>query len=119
MKRELKKLVRLAAQDEEDCSTEIYDEICDKAQALKNYKCCKPQPAAPSKSRSFSEQLDSVPVPDCFQCPISTELMRDPVILASGQVICSGLLLRIRNFDFALCLHTISEDAFLLLICPF
>ncbi|GLJ18794.1 hypothetical protein SUGI_0335550 [Cryptomeria japonica] len=85
VKRELKKLVRLAAQDEEDCSTEVYDEICDKAQVLKKYKCRKPQPAAPSKSRSFSDQLDSIPVPDCFQCPISADLMRDPVILASGQ----------------------------------
>ncbi|GLJ49879.1 hypothetical protein SUGI_1060170 [Cryptomeria japonica] len=82
VKRELKKLLLLVTQDKEDCSPEVYDEICDKAQALKKTKCRKP---SPSKFRSFSGQLDSIPVPDIFQCLISLDLMRDPVMISNGE----------------------------------
>ncbi|KAH9331870.1 hypothetical protein KI387_003978, partial [Taxus chinensis] len=88
VKRELKKLVHLVTkeeEEEEECRAELYEEICENAQALKEHKCRKAQAATASKSRSFSEQLDSIPVPDCFVCPISSELMKDPVILATGQ----------------------------------
>ncbi|KAK7258588.1 hypothetical protein RIF29_24169 [Crotalaria pallida] len=38
------------------------------------------------RSSSFSDKLlDEIVVPPEFRCPISTELMRDPVILATGQ----------------------------------
>ena len=35
---------------------------------------------------SLSENLSSPIIPDDFRCPISLELMKDPVIVATGQV---------------------------------
>ena len=38
------------------------------------------------KKPSLSSQLDALDVPDEFRCPISRELMKDPVVLSTGQV---------------------------------
>lgn len=50
--------------------------------ALKELKLKKRQQ---KKKRSLSSQLDAIDVPDEFRCPISRELMRDPVVLSTGQ----------------------------------
>lgn len=41
------------------------------------------------RSSEDNQKLDSPVMPDDFLCPISLELMRDPVIVATGQV-CSA-----------------------------
>ncbi|XP_043693983.1 U-box domain-containing protein 10-like [Telopea speciosissima] len=38
-----------------------------------------------TKSSAETKKPDSVVIPDDFRCPISLELMRDPVIVATGQ----------------------------------
>lgn len=40
------------------------------------------------ESNSSSLNFKSPIIPDDFRCPISLELMRDPVIVSTGQVIC-------------------------------
>lgn len=48
------------------------------------------------ETKSPSEEVkkpDSVTIPEDFRCPISLELMRDPVIVSTGQVSLHTLLL--------------------------
>lgn len=75
MKRELQRLVKSIVEDEE-CSMETFDKASKTIASLKDLKL----------KRSLSQKLDSVNVPEHFLCPISSELMKDPVILATGQV---------------------------------
>lgn len=77
LKRELDKLVRLIV-DDEDYRTETIDQAKETLCALKQLKM---------KKRSSSVKLhETVPCPEEFKCPLSKELMRDPVVLSSGQV---------------------------------
>lgn len=77
LKKELQKLVRLIV-DDVDYRTETIDQARDTLCALKELK---------TKKRSLSLKLhETVSCPEEFKCPLSKELMRDPVILASGQV---------------------------------
>jgi hypothetical protein len=39
-----------------------------------------------NKSGEDLKKHDTLKIPDDFLCPISLELMRDPVIVATGQV---------------------------------
>lgn len=39
-----------------------------------------------SEGKDATKKSDSLVIPDDFLCPISLELMRDPVIVATGQV---------------------------------
>lgn len=76
LKKELQKLVRLIV-DDVDYRTETIDQARDTLCVLKELK---------TKKRSLSLKLhETVPCPEEFKCPLSKELMRDPVILASGQ----------------------------------
>ncbi|KAJ4728418.1 RING-type E3 ubiquitin transferase [Melia azedarach] len=76
LKRELDKLVRLIV-DDEDYRTETIDQAKETLCALKQLKM---------KKRSSSVKLhETVPCPEEFKCPLSKELMRDPVVLSSGQ----------------------------------
>lgn len=76
LKKELQKLVRLIV-DDVDYRTETIDQARDTLCALKELK---------TKKRSLSLKLhETVSCPEEFKCPLSKELMRDPVILASGQ----------------------------------
>ncbi|KAI4302010.1 hypothetical protein L6164_035234 [Bauhinia variegata] len=61
--------------DEDNVSVEAADEAIRTLSALKDLKL----------KRSLSQKLDELAVPPEFRCPISRELMRDPVILATGQ----------------------------------
>lgn len=77
LKKELQKLVRNIV-DDEDYRTELIDQARETLFALKGLKV---------KRRSSSLKLrETVLCPEEFKCPLSKELMRDPVVLATGQV---------------------------------
>ena len=78
LKKELQRLVKSIV-DDEDCSTETIDQAKESLFFLKELKLRK----RPSMSLKLHE---AVTCPDEFKCPLSGELMRDPVIVASGQV---------------------------------
>lgn len=80
MKKELKKLVRSIVEDE-DTSIEALDKAKETLCVLKDLKLRKKS----HSSMSFKINKN-VTFPDEFKCPLSKELMRDPVIVASGQV---------------------------------
>ncbi|GLU08012.1 hypothetical protein SLE2022_249430 [Rubroshorea leprosula] len=76
LKKELQKLVKTIV-DDDDYSIETIDRARETLSALKELR---------TKKRSLSLKLqEAVPCPEEFRCPLSQELMRDPVILASGQ----------------------------------
>ncbi|KAH8517612.1 hypothetical protein H0E87_005512 [Populus deltoides] len=76
LKKELQKLVRNIV-DDEDYRTELIDQARETLFALKGLKV---------KRRSSSLKLrETVLCPEEFKCPLSKELMRDPVVLATGQ----------------------------------
>lgn len=80
LKRELQRLVKSIV-DDEDCSTETIDQAKETLCVLKELKL--------RRRSSLSLKLHNRNVsscPDEFKCPLSKELMRDPVIVASGQV---------------------------------
>ncbi|KAF9688435.1 hypothetical protein SADUNF_Sadunf02G0196900 [Salix dunnii] len=76
LKKELQRLVRNIV-DDEDYRTETIDQARETLFALKELKM---------KRRSLSLKLrETVLCPEEFKCPLSKELMRDPVVLATGQ----------------------------------
>ncbi|KAL6217800.1 hypothetical protein ACLB2K_011017 [Fragaria x ananassa] len=76
LKKELLRLVRSIV-DDEGCSTETIDQAKETLGALKELEL---------KKRSLSFKLkDILACPEDFKCPISKELMRDPVIVSTGQ----------------------------------
>lgn len=78
LKKELQRLVRSIV-DDEDCSAEAIDQAKETLSVLRDLKL--------RKKSSLSLKLQKTVVfPDEFKCPISKELMKDPVIVASGQV---------------------------------
>lgn len=77
LKKELQRLVR-AIVDEDDCTAETIDQAKDALSALKELKL---------RKRSHSLKLhDTLSCPEEFRCPLSKELMKDPVIVSTGQV---------------------------------
>lgn len=56
------------------------DEAIQALTALKELKLNK------KNKRSLSSTLDQLHVPDEYRCPISKEIMKDPVVLSTGQV---------------------------------
>ncbi|KAF8388496.1 hypothetical protein HHK36_027168 [Tetracentron sinense] len=74
LKKELQRLVK-AIVEEDDSRIDSYDQARETLSALKDLKI----------KRSLSLKLDTHDVPPEFRCPLSRELMKDPVILASGQ----------------------------------
>lgn len=78
LKKELQRLVR-AIVDDEDYSTQTIDEAKEKLRALRELKM--------KGKRSLSLKLpETLTCPEEFRCPLSKDLMRDPVIVATGQV---------------------------------
>lgn len=76
LKRELQRLVKTIVEDD-DCSLEVMDRAREALCSIKDLKM--------KGSMSFKLRGgDSFP--EEFRCPLSREMMRDPVILASGQV---------------------------------
>ena len=79
LKRELQKIVKAIAEGD-DVNLDALDKAHRLLCALKELKI---------KKRSLSSKIhdsSSLTVPDEFRCPLSEELMRDPVIVATGQV---------------------------------
>ncbi|KAJ4968838.1 hypothetical protein NE237_015539 [Protea cynaroides] len=75
LKKELRRLVKNIV-DEDDSRVETFDRANEALLDLKDLKF----------KRSLSLKLDGpLACPDHFRCPLSKELMRDPVILATGQ----------------------------------
>ncbi|CAK9140887.1 unnamed protein product [Ilex paraguariensis] len=75
LKKELQRLVR-AIVDDDDLNIETIDRANQALCGLKDLKL----------KRSLSLKLhEAVGFPDEFRCPLSKELMRDPVIVATGQ----------------------------------
>lgn len=94
IKKQLERLVK-AIVDEDDYRVETTDEAIRALSSLKGLKL----------KKSLSFKLDGhgnlLDVPEDFRCPISGELMKDPVVLATGQVTISYLL---SPFDFFECI---------------
>lgn len=87
LKKELRRLVREISESE-DCGVGTYEDAARALAALRELRSggsASPKEALASQ-RNAEEGFESAAVPKHFLCPISSELMRDPVILASGQV---------------------------------
>ena len=80
LKKELQRLVdAIAAADNENFNVEAIDRVAQKLRALKELEL----------KRTVSvrvKETSSLACPEEFRCPLSKELMRDPVIVATGQV---------------------------------
>lgn len=83
LKKELQRLVRTIVDDEDYYSVDAIDQAKDALCALRELKFNKQSTATTTSSLKFHE---AVSCPEEFRCPLSKELMRDPIILASGQV---------------------------------
>lgn len=66
----------------DDYTVEAADEAIATLSALKELKCRRRS----GSGRSLSDKLEQFALPPEFRCPISTQLMTDPVILSTGQV---------------------------------
>lgn len=80
LKKEIQRLVRSIAADE-DYSLETIDRAREALLALRELKSRRSSARSPSM-----KLLGAVSCPEEFRCPLSKELMRDPVIVATGQV---------------------------------
>lgn len=78
----VKTMVETDDDDDDDCTVKTADEAIATLSALKDLKCSRSR----SRTRSLSDKLDDFALPPEFRCPISTQLMTDPVILSTGQV---------------------------------
>ncbi|XP_022967253.1 U-box domain-containing protein 9-like [Cucurbita maxima] len=76
LKRELQRLID-AIIDDDNCSTDTIDHAKEIISALKELKLRK-------RSRS-SNRYENLICPDEFRCPLSRELMRDPVVVSTGE----------------------------------
>ncbi|XP_054792019.1 U-box domain-containing protein 9-like isoform X1 [Prosopis cineraria] len=76
LKQKLRGLVNIIL-DAEDFPLARLDEAITTLSALKDLKC--------KSTGSFPQKFDDLSIPPEFRCPISQELMSDPVILATGQ----------------------------------
>ncbi|URE47818.1 Ubox [Musa troglodytarum] len=90
LKNELQRLVREIA-EEDDGQIGTYEEAARVLAALKQVTFVgnggpSGTPRSPlANRRRTDDSMDSASVPEHFRCPISSELMKDPVVLASGQ----------------------------------
>jgi len=87
LKKELRKLVNFIT-DEDECRIGLFDQISNTLAALKDIKFKKRTDSGNegNGSASTSQSLNNIVVPEHFLCPISSQLMRDPIILATGEV---------------------------------
>ncbi|KAJ4898373.1 U-box domain-containing protein 9 [Raphanus sativus] len=82
LKREMKKLLSNIVEEEDDgLSVQTIDQL---QEALSAFRHATMRKMAKSSSLEMLETA-AVSCPDEFRCPLSNELMRDPVVLASGQ----------------------------------
>ncbi|XP_061363370.1 U-box domain-containing protein 9-like [Gastrolobium bilobum] len=74
LKEKLRGLMKIIVEGD-DYTVNAVDEAIAALSALKDFKY----------GKSFSDKLDDFSFPPEFRCPISTQLMSDPVILSTGQ----------------------------------
>ncbi|KAK6937864.1 U-box domain [Dillenia turbinata] len=76
LKKELQRLIRAIVEDDDEFVVQTIDRAGETLLDLKNLKL----------KRSLSLKfVNSISCPDEFRCPLSKELMRDPVIVSTGQ----------------------------------
>lgn len=88
LKKELRRLAREISESE-DCGVGTYEDAARALAVLRELRSrgsVGPKEALASQRKAEEEFESAAAVPKHFLCPISSELMRDPVILASGQV---------------------------------
>ncbi|KAL0460440.1 UNVERIFIED_CONTAM: U-box domain-containing protein 9 [Sesamum latifolium] len=83
LKKELQKLVQTIA-DDDDVNLEAVERAQRMLCALKEFKL-KKSVSLSLRDHHYGQGMVAGPVPEEFKCPLSKELMRDPVIIASGQ----------------------------------
>lgn len=83
LKSEMRRLVK-AIVDDDDVKAETFDEA---SRALSSLRDLKVNSNNCNGNRKKNGVIQPVPIPEHFLCPISSEIMRDPVVLSSGQVI--------------------------------
>ncbi|GER53093.1 U-box domain-containing protein 9 [Striga asiatica] len=83
LKKELQKLVR-AIVDEDDVNLEAVDRAHQMLTAMRDLKL-KRAASVKLRGRQCDREMDYSAAPEEFVCPLSKELMRDPVIIATGQ----------------------------------
>ncbi|CAL9762348.1 unnamed protein product [Musa acuminata subsp. burmannicoides] len=86
LKKELRRLVK-AIIEGDDGRVETYEEAAKALEALKDlrFRGSGNSNGNLANQRKAERRQASVAIPEHFLCPISAELMRDPVVLASGQ----------------------------------
>ncbi|XP_009134963.1 U-box domain-containing protein 9 [Brassica rapa] len=80
LKREMKKLLS-NIEEEDGLSVQTIDQLQETLSAFRQATTMRKM----AKSSSLEMLETAVSCPDEFRCPLSNELMRDPVVLASGQ----------------------------------
>ena len=80
LRNEIKRLVK-AIVDDDDVKAETFEEASRTLLCLRDLKLSND---IETRKKNGSE---SVTIPEHFLCPISSEIMKDPVVLASGQVL--------------------------------
>ncbi|KAL6511094.1 hypothetical protein OROGR_022218 [Orobanche gracilis] len=83
MKNQLRKMINTIV-DEDDVNTEAIDRAQQMLFALKELKL-KKSVSLNLRNNNCNPEMDCVMVPGEFKCPLSKALMRDPVIIATGQ----------------------------------
>ncbi|XP_054784611.1 U-box domain-containing protein 9-like [Prosopis cineraria] len=84
LKKELNRLVNSII-DDDDCSIQTIDQAKEALSTLKDLKLRKRSSSSPSSQSSSFKLSKNSGFPEEFKCPLSKELMRDPVIVASGK----------------------------------
>ncbi|KAG9149348.1 hypothetical protein Leryth_003324 [Lithospermum erythrorhizon] len=82
LKKELYKAVQAINGGEDDINVDAIDMAQNMLNALKDLKL---ERCSSSISLNLQNQEKSVVVPEEFRCPLSKELMKDPVIVSTGQ----------------------------------
>lgn len=103
LKKELQKAVKAVVDEDGGVALEDIDRAQQMLCALKELKLKKSAAVSFKLSNhrlSREVAVGSGAVPEEFKCPLSKELMRDPVIIATGQVLCFLLYLYAVNFLF-------------------
>ncbi|TKY52058.1 U-box domain-containing protein 9 [Spatholobus suberectus] len=95
LKDKLRELVKSIVESD-DYTVHAADEAILALSALKDLKC----------TASLSRNLDNIPVPPHFLCPLSGHLMTDPVILATGQTFDQPFIQRWLNEVQRICPQT-------------
>ncbi|GAB2221108.1 hypothetical protein Droror1_Dr00012275 [Drosera rotundifolia] len=86
LRRELKRLLKtILDEEEENCGIEVIDRAQEALAALRDIKA-NSSAAAAGEGGGDEEMGVMASCPERFRCPLSKQVMRDPVVIASGQL---------------------------------